>query len=43
MAATADSIKLRKYRRIVWYVMFALLFFGILLVNLGFGANPIVF
>lgn len=44
MVATTDSIKLRKYRRIIWYVISAFFFFGILLVSLGFdGANPIVF
>lgn len=32
---TADSVKLRRYRRIAWYVIFALFFFGIVLANSG--------
>lgn len=44
MVATAESIKLRKYRRIALYAMLAFFFFSIPLVSLGFnGANPIVF
>lgn len=44
MVATADSIKLRRHRRIVWYVIFAFLFLGIVLASLGYeGARPIAF
>lgn len=36
MRATADPVKLRRYRRIAWYVIFAFFFFGIVLANSGF-------
>lgn len=44
MVATVDLIKLRRHRRIVWYVIFAFLFLGIVLASLGYeGAGPIAF
>lgn len=44
MAATADPVKLRRHRRIVWYVIFAFFFSSIALVSLGFeGVGPIAF
>lgn len=44
MVATVDLSKLRRYRRIVWYVIFAFLFLGIVLASLGYeSAGPIVF
>lgn len=42
--ATSDPIMLRRHRRIVWYVIFALLFFGVVLASLGSeGAGSIAF
>jgi len=42
MVATDNSVRLRKHRRIVWYIIFALLFSGVVLANLeSKGANSI--
>lgn len=35
-ATTIDPVKLRRHRRIAWYVIFAFSFFGIVLANSGF-------
>lgn len=42
MTETSTPVKLRRQRRIVWYALFALLFFSVALANLGFqGASGI--
>lgn len=44
MVAAADPVKLRRYRRVAWYAIFAFLFLGIVLASLGYeGAGPIAF
>lgn len=44
MAATLDLIKLKRQRRLAWYTVFALFFFGVVFANFGFeDAGPIAF